>query len=131
MSNNVNITTPKGTIIKTSSGTAKLEWNPGFSDKWCKQYNVAQCFVDSEVLALSAPYIPMQSTMLMLSGKLGTEVGSGLVQYIAPYAQKQYYDTSDTRSYDALRGGHWFERMKADFGKQIIAGAKLIAGGTK
>ena len=125
------IATPKGSIIVTKSGKAKLTWNPGFSDKWNDQYSRAQIFVDTQVLRLSDPYVPMQTGMLKQSGTLGTEIGSGEVLWIAPYAQKQYYDTADYRDYDPQRGGHWFERMKADHGTAIIAGAKRRAGGGK
>lgn len=125
------ITTPKGSIIVTKNGKAKLTWNPDFSDKWNGQYSWAQIFVDTQVLRLSDPYIPMQTSMLKKSGTLGTEIGSGEVSWIAPYAQKQYYDTADYRDYDPQRGGHWFERMKADHGSAIIAGAKRRAGGGK
>lgn len=125
------ITTPKGSIVVTKSGKAKLTWNPDFSDKWNDQYSRAQIFVDTQVLRLSDPYVPMQTGMLKQSGTLGTEIGSGEVLWIAPYAQKQYYDTADYRDYDPQRGGHWFERMKADHGPAIIAGAKRRAGGGK
>lgn len=123
------ITTPKGSIISTKSGKAQLTWNSGFSDKWNAQYSRAQIFVDTQVLRLSDPYIPFQTGMLKQSGTLGTEIGSGEVLWIALYAQKQYYDTADYRDYDPQRGGHWFERMKADNGPAIIAGAKRRAGG--
>ena len=90
----------------------------------------AQKFVDSEVLRLSAPYVPLRTSMLLKSGQLGTDIGSGEVQYIAPYAHKQYYSPRKPGSATgALRGPLWFERMKADHGKEIIAGAKKIAGG--
>ena len=127
------ITTPKGAVIqyKTKNGTvkARLEWNPGFSGKWNGQFADAQRFVDSEVLRLSSRYVPLRTSMLQKSGILGTEIGKGEVCWIAPYARKQYYNTADSRSYDAKRGGHWFERMKADHGAQIIEGAKKRAGG--
>ena len=42
----------------------------------------------------------------------GYRIGSGEVKYIAPYARRQYYGTATSRSYDANRGGLWFERMK-------------------
>lgn len=127
------ITTPKGAVIKyaTKNGhiTARLEWNPGFGPKWNGQYTDAQEYVDSEVLRHSSRYVPLRSSMLQKSGILGTEIGKGEVCWIAPYARKQYYKTADSRSYDPMRGGHWFERMKADHGAQIIAGAKKRAGG--
>ncbi len=123
------IETPKGVIVKGKNGFAQLKWNNGFSDKWNGNYSKAQEFVDSEVLRLSNKMVPMQTTMLIKSGILGTEIGKGEVCWIAPYAKKQYYDTSDSRSYDPERGGHWFVRMKAKHGKAIIAGAKKRAGG--
>lgn len=127
------ITTPKGTVIQTRTEKGKvkaeLQWNPGFSAKWNGRAVSAQKYVDTQVLRLSSRYIPLRSSMLQKSGILGTEIGSGEVAWIAPYAKKQYYETADTRSYDAQRGGHWFDRMKADHGKEIIAGAKERMGG--
>ena len=49
---------------------------------------------------------------------------SGEWQYIAPYARRQYYNTSPTRSYDSRRGGMWFERMKTAHRTQIL---KLVS----
>lgn len=127
------ITTPKGAVVQTQTqnGTVKaqLQWNPGFSAKWNGRASSAQKYVDSEVLRLSSRYISLRTSMLQKSGILGTEIGSGEVAWIAPYAKKQYYETADTRSYDAQRGGHWFIRMKADHGKEIIVGAKERMGG--
>ena len=60
------------------------------------------------------------------SGKLGTDVGSGEVDYIAPYAAMQYYGTADTRPYDANRGAHWFERTKVAEKEDILRGADKI-----
>jgi hypothetical protein len=131
MSNSNEIKTPRGTVIQTKNGIAKLVWNEGFGSKWNGNYSRAQAFVDSEVLRKCDPYIPLQSGILKKSGTLGTEIGSGEVDWIAPYARKQYYDTPETRVYDPMRGSLWFERMKADHGAEIIAGAKSRAGGTK
>lgn len=125
------IATPRGAIIKTKDGTTcKLVWNPNFAPKRNQQYSRAQKFVDSEVLRLSAPYVPLRTSMLLKSGQLGTDIGSGEVQYIAPYAHKQYYSPRKPESSTGpLRGPQWFERMKTDHGKEIITGAKKIAGG--
>jgi hypothetical protein len=125
------IETPRGTIIKTKDGiSCELVWNPDFAPKRNQRYSRAQKFVDNEVLRLSAPYVPMRTSMLLKSGQLGTDIGSGEVQYIAPYAHRQYYSPRKPgSSTGALRGPLWFERMKADNGKEIIAGAKKIAGG--
>lgn len=123
------IQTPRGTIIQTGNTSCRLTWNPGFGPQTSARYSRAQMFLDSEVLRLSTPYIPMKTSMLIKSGILGTVVGSGTVQWIAPYAKPQYYNTADTRSYNPKRGGHWFNRMKADHGKALIAKTRIIAGG--
>lgn len=93
----------------------------------------AQQYVDSEVLRLTDPYVPMLTGALKKSGITGTVVGSGLVVYKAPHARRQYYTNAGRGKQGTQRGGlrgrYWFARMKADHGKQIIAGAKKIAGG--
>jgi hypothetical protein len=94
----------------------------------------------------------MKTSMLIKSGTLGTTIGSGLVQWIAPYAKFQYYGkvmvgvesrsawakkgerkevTERDLTYHGggLRGSFWFQRMKEVHGRQIIEGAKKIAGG--
>ena len=126
------IETPRGAVVITKGGKAQLKWNPGFGPAVSKSYSQAQKFVDSEVLRLSSPYIPLRTGMLMKSGQLGTDIGSGLVQWIAPYAAAQYYRPGKAGSITGgLRGPMWFERMKADHGKEIIAGARQRAGGWK
>ena len=123
------IKTPRGEIIFTKAGNARLVWSSSFKNKWTGQYSRAQQYVDSEVLRLSAPLIPIRSSMLIKSGQLGTVIGSGLVRWIAAHARKQYYDTATSRPYDPRRGAYWFERMKAVHNTQIVNGAKRMAGG--
>lgn len=128
------IKTPKSQIIqikgKNNIMRAKLTFNPDFGSKQTGRYTRAQKYVDSEVLRQSDPYIPMKTGMLKKSGTLGTDIGSGLVKYIAPYARSQYYRKGKIGSQTGpLRGPQWFERMKAAVGKAIIQGAKKIAGG--
>lgn len=126
------VKTPRGCIMRTKAEngemTAKVEWNPRFGPGMTTSLNAAQNFIDSEVLRLSSPYVPFQTGMLHDSGIIGTVIGSGWVNWVATYAASQYYNTADSRFYDARRGAHWFERMKADHGSQIIAGAKKIGG---
>lgn len=124
----ITITTPKGSIIQTSNGKAKLVWNTNFKASRTEQFNKIQKYVDSEVLRLDSPLVPFDTGTLEKSGKLGTTVGSGVVSYIAPYARYQY-DTSETRSYDSNRGGKWFERMKAANLDSIKDGASKLAKG--
>lgn len=124
------IKTPRGQIIQTTGKggkvRAELTWNPNFAPKRTQGFTRAQKFVDSEVLRYCSALIPFQTGMLDKSGKLGTVIGSGLVQYIAPYAAEQYYNTATSRPYDGNRGAKWFERMKVAHKKDILAGAKKL-----
>lgn len=127
------ISTPRGQIIqaKTKNGkvTAKLTWNENFGATKTEQFSRAQKFLDSEVLRTTSPYVPFKTGTLMKTGQLGTVIGSGEVNWIAPYAAAQYYTTAQSRPYDAQRGGMWFERSKADHKREWVSGAKKIAGG--
>ena len=133
MANRITITTPRGSIYhvagKNGKITARLEWNAGFGREYTGNFTRAQMFVDSEVLRFCSARVPFDTGMLQKSGILGTVVGSGEVINIAPYAAKQYYHTAPTRSYDANRGGMWFERGKAVERDRILRGAQEIAGG--
>ena len=125
------IKTPRGVIVTGKNGKAELVWNTNFHPKWQRRYSNAQRWVDSEVLRLSEPYTPMLSGMMIKSGTLGTDIGSGLVQWIAPYSHYQYYLPRKPGSQtEPLRGPYWFERGKAVWGQRVVVGAKRIAGGS-
>lgn len=119
------IQTPRGRIIIGKNGKAELKFNPKFASKWTRRYSRAQMFVDSEVLRLSEPFIPLLTGTLVRTGILGTDVGSGTVQWIAPYARSQYYKgrAPGASMTGPLRGRYWFARMKEVHGKKIIEGA--------
>lgn len=102
-----------------------------------------QKYIDSEVLRLSDPYVPFDTGNLKKSGQRATEIGSGVVQYNAPYARYQYYGrvmvgpapkqvTNTPLTYQGApkRGKLWFERMKADHKAAILQGARKKAGAT-
>jgi hypothetical protein len=137
------IETPHGSIIiNTPTMKAELKWNPamfsgpgggfGGAQSWQGKFSKAQWFVDNEVLRLCEPYIPLRTGMLVMSGILGTNVGEGVVSWIAPYARYQYYSPRKPGSETGpLRGPYWFERMKAVSGTTILAGARRIAGSGK
>jgi len=122
------IRTPRGRIYIDKNGNkAILEWDTNFQPRWQKRFTKAQKFVDSEVLRLSEPYTPLLTGMLIKSGTLGTEVGSGTVRWIAPYARYQYYLKRKTASQTGpLRGSKWFHRMKEAHGEKILRGARHI-----
>ena len=119
------------------NGNATLQWNPNFANNWGNKYSNAQKFVDSEVLRLSDKYTPFQTGFLKKSGILGTDIGSGEVQWIAPYTRYQYYGkamegkppkkvTDRDLQYNGApqRGALWFERMKVDHKQEILDGAR-------
>lgn len=124
------IETPKGAIIiNQTSMKAELVWNNSFQPIWQGHYSRAQMFVDSEVLRLCEPYTPLLTSALIKSGILGTDIGSGEVAWIVPYARAQYFGKRKPGSATGpLRGPYWFQRMKAVHGNTIIAGARRIAG---
>jgi len=124
------IETPRGKVIIGKNGKAELKFNPNFAPKWTRRYSRAQIHVDSEVLRLSEPYVPFLTGTLRDTGILGTDVGSGTVKWIAPYAYSQYYKgrPPGQSKFGPLRGRFWFERMKQVWGKQIVSGAKKIVG---
>lgn len=97
-----------------------ITFDPNFRQRTESNFERCQKFIDSEVLRLSDPYVPMKTGMLKKSGISGTVIGSGVVEYTAPYAKRQYY----TNSGKGLRGKMWFERMKADHKDEIMKKAK-------
>jgi len=124
------IRTPRGWIIVGPNGKAELTWDVNFKPKWNRKFTEAQKFVDSEVLRLCEPYVPMKTGMLIKSGILGTVIGSGKVAYIAPYARYQYYLVRKTKfETGKLRGSFWFQRMKEVHGREILDGAAKLTGG--
>jgi len=126
------IDVPRGRLSLDDEGHVTLEFNPEFKSKINGRMSKAQKFVDSEVLRLDAPLMPIKTGFMIQSGILGTEIGSGEVNYLAVYSDRQYYHTARTRSYDANRGSYWFERMKAANLNTIREGAlKIASGGSK
>jgi hypothetical protein len=118
-------TRPNDSTVSGANGKATLSWSSEFPTHMNKICSERQKIIDSEVLRLCSPYVPLQTGTLVRSGTLGTVIGSGEVKYIAPYARAQYYNTSTSRSYDARRGGLWFDRMKTANKDQIL---KLVGG---
>ena len=115
------IVTPRGTLTKTSNGTVKLEWNPDFSRKKSDSFGKAQEYVDSECLRYMDPLTPFLTGYLKKSGTLGTVIGSGRIEYLAPYARRQYYEHKTKAK--------WFEAMKGAHKEGIMKGATRIAAG--
>lgn len=113
-----------------------------------------QKFVDAECIRLMDSYTPMLSGIMIDSVILGSDIGSGLLEYDNPYARFQYYgnvmidpNTGSTwapkygkkvvtsqklihnKSRHPQAGPLWFERMKTDNKDAILKGAQDIVGG--
>lgn len=137
-----------------SANGVSLIWNKSLSAEMNAKMQKAQKFVDSECIRLMKPYTPFMNGILEKSATIGTVIGSGEIHQIAPYARYQYYGmlmvssvtgsafardgeskvlTDTPLQYNTVHhpqaGKMWFERMKADHKKDILAGAAQYAGG--
>lgn len=120
------IKTPRGKVLLTSgaNGTlkAELKWDPSFASKKKESFSKAQMFVDSECLRYMNPLTPRLTGMMIKSATLGTVIGSGHIEYLVPYARRQYYEHKTKAK--------WFETMKANSKDAIMKGARKIASGS-
>lgn len=123
------IETPRGQIFTHKGGSAQLVWNTDFQPRHQAHYTQAQKFLDSEILRGCEPYIPLLTGTLIKTGILGTDIGSGEVKWIAPYARRQFYSPRKAGSSTGpLRGPRWFDRWKAVSGRQTLEQAQRVAG---
>ena len=113
------------TAVKGGETTVRLEWEKGFGSRSSQGFSRAQKFVDSECLRRCDPLTPRRTGYLIKSGQLGTVIGSGVLEYTAPYARRQYYENAGKSG--GNRGKLWFERMKAKDKEDILKGAKKYA----
>ena len=115
----IRIETPRGVIYTQASNggkvSAKLEWNPACASRIGNGFENAQGFIDSECIRRMNPETPRRTGALIKSATLGTVIGSGEINQIAPYARRQYYEHKE-KSY-------WFERMKNRHKDSILKGA--------
>ena len=114
----------------------KLEFRIKINTQSCigrfnRKFSAAQVFLDNQVLKDCASRVPMQTGNLMNSGVTGTIIGSGTVQYKAPYAKPMYYGVHFHFSKDKhpLACAQWFEVTKAIKKKDWINGVDRIMKG--
>lgn len=88
-----------------------------------------QKVIDSDCIAYSNPYTPMDNGILIGSVSTHSTIGSGLLVWGVPYAH--YQDTGVSSKGNKLnyqggpqRGANWFDRMKADRVQDIIEHAQ-------
>lgn len=90
-----------------------------------------QMWIDNEFIKHCEPYVPRNQGVLAGSAWLSTEIGSGQIVYDTPYAEKMYRNPELNFNEAPMRGAFWAERMWADRGEEITAGAAKLAGGRK
>lgn len=122
------------------------------SERELQPYGKVQKFIDQECIRLMDPYTPRVNGELIKATTMGTRIGSGHIEQVAPQARYLYYGklmvssvtgssyakkgegkvlTDKDLEYDTsknpLAGSYWFERMKADRKEQILRGAQKMA----
>ena len=114
-----NIPTPEDRTVQVSARggtvTAKLNWSVNLGGKKSEGLKKAQMFVDSECLRCMDPLTPRRTGEMIRSATRGTVIGSGLIQYLSPYARRQYYEHKEKSK--------WFETMKKMHLEDIRKGA--------
>jgi hypothetical protein len=135
--------------VKNKDGSVRLNWNPSFSAYRGARFTKAQRYIDSEVIRLMIPYVPMKSGALYKSIGLGSKIGSGIIHQNAPYARYLYYgklmvsiktgsawakygekkvltdiDLVYSKERHPKAGKMWFEVMKAHHKNDILRGLK-------
>lgn len=154
MAQSMKIHLPMPTIIRGPNGRMQLIWNPAVYPRFNRQYERAQKWLDTEVLKDTTPFVPMQTGKLYQSGIAGSTPGSGIVQWVSPYARYLYYgklmidpatgsawarpnttkvltnkDLVFSQAVHPQAQAFWFEASKALNKKKWMKGAKKIAGG--
>ncbi len=87
-----------------------------------------QQYIDSEVIRRCDRRVPVDSHALRKSAKIHSEIGSGEVRYVTPYAKREYYENTGASQHEPLRKGLWFLNMKNAEKDEILEGARKIAG---
>lgn len=132
----LNIHTPRGVVRqvrgKTGGVELKLEWNPRFGPGWTAHLQGVQAQFDKRVLALTDPYVPLDTGLLKNTASMASSVGDGELIWAAPYAAAQYYRSGSAGSITGpLRGPRWGERMKADHEPELEEYARKLVKSKK
>lgn len=107
---------------------AQFQWND--RNRISGNIERAQKYLDSQVLKDTDKYVPMRTGILVKSGIIGTVIGSGEIEYTAPYARKVYYgvNINFSKSRHPLACAKFFEASKAVNKQSWIDEVRRIAG---
>ena len=106
---------PQGKIYVSQggNGTAYIEYNKSYVNKFNNDLNKTQVFLDNKVIMYLQEYVSYKSGTQAKSIRLTSDPGSGLVHINVPYAEYQAY-SKKIKKRVGKRGTYPFERMKAD-----------------
>lgn len=106
---------PQGRIYVTDggNGTAYIEYNKSYVNKFNNDLNKTQVFLDNKVIMFLQEYVSYKTGTQAKSIRLISDPGSGLVHINVPYAEYQAY-SKRIKKRVGKRGTRPFERMKAD-----------------
>lgn len=108
---------PNTTITAKANGVsvkATLKFNSSMPKQRTAQLQRAQAMLDSEVMRVMEPYMPLDTGMMIASMQTATHPGSGEIHVNTPYAAKVNYVTGIMGKNGPNRGRRFFDRMKAD-----------------
>ena len=108
---------------------AQFQWNN--RGRMPQNIERAQKYLDSQVLKDTDKYVPMRTGILAKSGIIGTRIGSGELEYSAPYAKPVYYgvNINFSKSRHPLACAKFFEASKAVNKNAWLAEVRRIARG--
>ena len=106
---------PQGKIYVSQggNGTAYIEYNKSYVNKFNNDLNKTQVFLDNKVIMFLQEYVSYKTGTQAKSIRLTSDPGSGLVHINVPYAEYQAY-SKRIKKRVGKRGTYPFERMKAD-----------------
>ena len=124
---------PQGKIYVSQggNGTAYIEYNKSYVNKFNNDLNKTQVFLDNKVIMFLQEYVSYKTGTQEKSIRLTSDAGSGLVHINVPYAEYQAY-SKRIKKRVGKRGTYPFERMKADkkdtILKQVEAYSRRLNG---
>ena len=106
---------PQGKIYVSQggNGTAYIEYNKSYVNKFNNNLNKEQVFLDNKVIMFLQEYVSYKHGVQEKSIRLTSDPGSGKVHINVPYAEYQAY-SKRIKKRVGKRGTRPFERMKAD-----------------
>lgn len=124
---------PQGKIytLDDKYGTAYIEYNKNYVNKFNTDINKVQVFYDNKVIMNLQEYVSFKTGTQAKSIRLTSDAGSGIVWINVPYARYQAYSPKIKKRV-GKRGTYPFERMKADLGstmlKQVAEYSRMLNG---